>query len=158
MTIKNTKKKTKIKTKSARKRRQKVKRRMSRKSLIRKADAIFSKYIRARDSLLYDGKCVFCGKREINQVFHIITRSKYSVRWDEDNAFGSCGRCNLVNEFNPHPFIAKYIKMKGLEQYKKLVELSNVTTVFDDYTLGEIIVAYTRKLQNLRQRNIMGEI
>ncbi len=62
------------------------------KALTIKADLIFWKYIRARDSA-----CVTCGSTENAQCGHFVSRSYKAVRWDEKNAHKQCYACNVCN-------------------------------------------------------------
>ena len=97
----------------------------ARRRLIDTLDTLFSLYIRLRDKAEFKGMCVFGCGRPIECCFHIVTRGKYSVRWDERNAVGSCMIDNYKMEFNPHPFITWYIKRVGVEAYEALVRDSN---------------------------------
>lgn len=110
-------------------------RRPSRKGLVKKLDAAFSRYIRALEGKR-TGHCFFC-PRPIEDCFHIITRSKYAVRWDPRNAVGSCKRDNFINEQNPHPYILKYICSFGLDEYDLLLRDSNKIAKFENYQLQE---------------------
>jgi hypothetical protein len=101
-------------------RKQKRKRAPSRKSLVRKADTAFSLHIRALYPVsFFSGKPTEC-------CFHIITRSKHSIRWALDNAVGSTMGENYEMEFNPHKFISILIQKRGLPWYENLVRHSNV--------------------------------
>lgn len=68
-----------------------LKKRYSRKNAVKELDKAFSEYIRARDGkCMQGGNCngpLTCG--------HLITRSNYSTRWDEGNAFGQCSGHNF---------------------------------------------------------------
>jgi 5-methylcytosine-specific restriction endonuclease McrA len=111
-----------------------------RKQLVKALDTLFSLVIRLRD-----GKCVLCWKVVGLTCGHLITRSKYVVRWDEDNAFGQCMGCNLSHEYNPHPFTLWYIKKFGKDKYEQLVKKSNKSKKFSDTELRAL-------LQNLQKR------
>jgi hypothetical protein len=108
----------------------------ARQKAIKAADAAFSLYIRRRDGFI----CFTCGHtgREADGVMqcgHLITRSKYSVRWDEDNAFCQCRGCNMKHEYFPEIFTSRYIHICGIEMYESLVLKSNTPR---KYTIGEI--------------------
>lgn len=108
----------------------------ARQKAIKAADAAFSTYIRRRDNFT----CFTCGhtgseKDGVMQCGHLITRSKYSVRWDEDNAFCQCRGCNMKHEYFPEIFTARYIHVCGIEMYESLVLKSNTPR---KYTIGEI--------------------
>lgn len=69
------------------------------KSLEKKADEIFSRLVRLRDSDQFGFvRCITCGKiKPANQVDcgHFISRAKYPTRWEMKNAHGQCTSCNL---------------------------------------------------------------
>ena len=70
------------------------------KILTNKADIIFSRYIRTRDSLqttLSHDKCVCITCLEVVdniQCWHFVSRASRSTRWEEKNANGQCPACN----------------------------------------------------------------
>ena len=100
-----------------------------RKRLIAELDRLYSLAVRARDSRETGGACVLgCGR--IENVAHLITRSKHSVRWDLRNGTGQCYGANMTHEFNPHIYTAWWIKKHGLEAYENLVRDSNLVAGF----------------------------
>ena len=108
----------------------------SRKWLVREADRVFSLYIRAKYP-----RSFFSGNTT-EHCFHLISRSKYALRWSEDNAVGSTAGENFEMEFNPHKFIAQIIKIRGLAWYEDLVRRSNVIAKFSNDDLRGIIERY----------------
>lgn len=97
-----------------------------RKRLVKKLDHLFSEYIRLRDKRAYGG-CFFCG-RPIENCFHVITRAKHAVRWDERNGLGSCAGCNLRFEHDT-VFIfnvqKKYVETFGQAAFDELMRLGS---------------------------------
>ena len=75
-----------------------MRKKRSRKSLEKKLDTAFSKYVRLRDSDEDGyGNCITCGvNRHYTQADcgHFISRSCRITRWDEQNAHLQCKRCN----------------------------------------------------------------
>jgi hypothetical protein len=69
-----------------------------------KLDVLFSQFIRMRAIQLVGG-CERClsPKKDYKQLqtSHFFGRSRRSVRWDEDNAIGTCGACHIY--FGSHP-------------------------------------------------------
>lgn len=68
-----------------------------------KADAEFSRFIRLRDTILYEGatvrvgRCVTCNQTktwEHIQCGHWIRRKHFGTRWNEYNCHGQCDFCN----------------------------------------------------------------
>lgn len=58
----------------------------------KKADTLFSRYIRSRD-----GKCVRCGRIENLQCSHFWPRAISSTRYDPDNCDTLCYACHYGN-------------------------------------------------------------
>src|SRR3990167_8408797 len=112
------------------------KKRSPRKVLVAKLDALFSIFIRIRDKRIFGGMCPFCNKRPIECCFHFITRSKYIVRWYENNAVGSCHGCNFNNEFNPALYIQWYINNRGKDAFDALVLVSHQIAKFSNDELA----------------------
>jgi hypothetical protein len=99
---------------------------MTRKQAVNRADTAFSRYIRARDNWT----CFTCHKRGedkdgVMQCGHLITRAKYSTRWDERNAVCQCSGCNLRHEYQPEILTDAYISHHGVDVYHQLVYASN---------------------------------
>ena len=116
-----------------------------RKQLVKKLDDVFAEYIRLRYP-----KCVICGK-EPSQCGHVITRSAYSIRWDERNAFGQCRGCNMVHEYRPYIYYDWYINNFGAEAFAELVRDSRKVR---KYYLGELelmIEEYKEKIKKLKE-------
>lgn len=118
-----------------------------RKKLVAKLDKTFSEYIRARD-----GKCVQCGATERLTCGHLITRSKYSVRWDSTNAFGQCSKCNLLHEYQPERFTSWFIEKYGKEKYLDLVFRSNQIVRYNN----DELLFLTETYQELRDKISWG--
>ena len=115
-----------------------------RKKLIKKLDTVFSLYIRKRDK-----RCVICGTKDNLTCGHLITRAKYSVRWDEDNAFAQCTSCNMKHEYYPEIFTQWFIKTHRLSTYTKLIERSNKIRKFTNEDLIELCADYALKVELL---------
>lgn len=109
----------------------------SRKTLIKKLDAIVSQYVRMRDK-----KCICCGTTENLTCGHLFSRVSYSTRWEEMNVHAQCTGCNLKHEYNPHIMTIAFIKKYGQERYEKLLELHVKPKKFKDADLQELIQYY----------------
>lgn len=96
----------------------------SRAKQIRVLDELTSLYVRLHAKRHNGGKSFFSDK-PAECCFHVITRGKHSVRWDLRNVVASTKGENFEMEFNPHPYVAKYIAVHGLEAYETLVRDSN---------------------------------
>lgn len=129
------------------KKKRKPRKKPTRKSLTKKLDDIFAEYIRELEKKR-TGHCFFCNK-PVQCCFHIITRSKYATRWEEENAVGSCFGCNYHNEHNPHKFVVKYIEVFGLKKFNKIYRKSNEAIKFSLEDLENMIEKYKNKLEEL---------
>ena len=110
-----------------------------RKKLIKKLDTVFSIFIRKRDK-----KCVICGTKERLTNGHLITRSKYSVRWSVVNCHCQCIGCNMLHEYQPERFTLWFIKKFGESVYTKLVLDSNKIRKFSNSDLETLIEQYDK--------------
>lgn len=99
------------------------------------ADMWFSRYIRAKD---YPQGCYTCGSREYLQCGHLITRSKFSTRWEPLNAKTQCRSCNKRHEHQPEIFTTKWIKEYGEDAYHELVRMSNKPKKFTTQEIREL--------------------
>lgn len=117
-----------------------------RKKLIKELDEVFSVVVRREAKRQYK-KCPFCKKKAIVCCFHFVTRKKYSVRWDLNNAVGSCFGCNFKMEFDPHPFIVWYIDQYRLENYLGLVKRSAVKFKATDLELEAMVNEYKEDIK-----------
>ena len=71
---------------------------MTRKSLIREADRVFSIYVRKRGSTFGYNHCYTCGAYlpiDSLQAGHFISRRYAKVRWHPVNVWPQCNRCNV---------------------------------------------------------------
>lgn len=62
---------------------------------------------------LRDKKCFTCPQREGLQVGHLIRRGIESVRWDLENCWAQCDRCNSRHEERPHIYEDAFIMRFG---------------------------------------------
>ena len=100
---------------------------------------------------LRDGKCVQCWALTRLTCGHLITRSKYVVRWDLDNCHCQCSSCNLSHEYNPHPYTLWYIKKFGKDKYEALVKKSNTSVKFSDKDLRELLANLQQQYETLKK-------
>lgn len=87
---------------------------------IKKLDKAFSAKVREK------GACERCGKTETLQCAHIFPRTRYSVRWDYENALCLCYACHIHwAHKNPCEFAEWVIKKLGKKAYEGLKLRSN---------------------------------
>ena len=98
-------------------------------SLKKKADAVFSIFIRNRDG----NKCVLCNSTDRVQCGHLIKRGKMATRYDETNCHALCSSCNYKDNFEPWHYACWFIfensdiayqalinKSRGIKQMKRI--------------------------------------
>ena len=108
---------------------------VTRKSLIKRLDTIFSLYIRLRDA---DKNgfctCITCKKKYHYKELdagHFISRRHFSVRYDPFNVYSQCRYCNRYNAGQQYIYSIELEKKETglpkrlLEKSKKTVKLSN---------------------------------
>jgi len=87
----------------------------------------FSKWIRKRDPFCY------CGAPS-EVVGHFFCRWMPSVEYHEDNALGSCNRCNEIHIVNREPMRKAVIARIGPDRYADLERLAHeqIKLTFED--------------------------
>jgi hypothetical protein len=118
------------------------------KSLIKKADKVFSEYIRRKEV----GICVCCSTVKDwkqMQCCHYYPRSKYGTRWDEMNCHCGCMRCNVFLAGN-YPAYSEYMYSHYTEEeLADLKKRSQQTGLNLRELCAEVIEKYTKKLKEL---------
>lgn len=88
----------------------------------KKADSLFSKWIRDRDKT-----CFFC-TNPATQNSHFWGRRNSATRYDPENCDGICGGCHMRHESNKQGlYRTKKIKQLGENGYKNLEKRANST-------------------------------
>lgn len=128
-------------------------RKPSRKTLVNKADKVFSEYIRRRyadDNGVTE--CFTCGKQDHwkkLQCGHFQSRKHYATRWNEDNCQVQCAGCNVFRYGEQYTFgrnLDIYVR-EGLAE--ELNILSNKIVKYDNHDLMSLIEYYQNKLADL---------
>lgn len=117
--------------------------------LKKKADKVFSEYIRKRDR----GRCYTCGKRghwKEMQCGHYVRRSCMSLRYDEANAFAQCVRCNIFMSGNYETFALNLLNDFGKERLGYLDKKKKELKQWKLWELEEIIETYKQKIGELK--------
>ncbi len=125
-----------------------MKKQLSLKNLKKKADKIFSEYIRRRDN----GLCVCCGKvatwQEM-QCGHYYSRGKFGTRYNEINCNSCCCRCNVFLSGN-YPAYSEFMYNKYTKkQMTKLKEESKKVGIDIRELCNKVIKKYTKKLKEM---------
>lgn len=76
--------------------------------LKKKADEVFSKYIRKRD-----GRCFTCGNTDNLQCGHYIPRDCLELRYNERNCHAQCVGCNVFKKGNYTVYSLKLMSKYG---------------------------------------------
>lgn len=90
--------------------------------LTKKLDVIFSQYIRRRKAVKGIAECVTCGRKDEwkkLQAGHFISRTKRSVRWDEDNVQVQCYSCNIHGQGQQYLYSLYLGAERSLELYEE---------------------------------------
>lgn len=122
------------------------------KSIEKRLDTAFSKYIRARDTKDGWGKCCSSGRLisyEQGDAGHFINRKWRSTRWHEENVHFQSIADNRFNEGNSAGYALFMIEKYGKERVEYLLALSRTTARFTD-SEGELLIKeYRQKLKQL---------
>lgn len=124
-----------------------------RSTLVKKADAIFSQFIRQRNAD-ENGmtECFTCGKQDHwkkLQCGHFMSRKHYATRWNEKNCQVQCAGCNVFRYGEQYTFgrnLDVYIK-NGLAEELNL--LSHKIVKYDNNDLLDLINFYKQKVAEL---------
>jgi 5-methylcytosine-specific restriction endonuclease McrA len=122
----------------------KKKRKPSRASAVKAADDAFSPYIRKRDPF-----CVTCGEAT-RDCSHVFSRSHYATRWNEQNAFGQCGKCHFIHHNQSESYLHDHVRqVLGEKGFEDLRDLWEQETHWKTYQIEEIARFYREKLKKL---------
>ena len=110
-------------------------RNLTKTQLKKKADRVFSEYVRLRDSKDIGGSrigvCITCkgqiganGQRA-GQAGHFISRRFLATRWDEKNVHLQCAKCNMWGAGEQYLYSIEVDKMYGSGTAEQLYRLAN---------------------------------
>ena len=114
--------------------------------LTKKADQIYSLYIRLRDK---KKMCGICNIRPVQVAYHLIPRNHFIVRWDEENGIGACIGCNYGEKNNRLIYREKHIALFG-DRYNILEEKAKQPARFSRLDIIQIIANLEAKLSQCR--------
>ena len=123
-------------------------------SLKKKLDAVFSIFIRLRDSEKGIVTCPLCWKRiprKQAQNMHFISRSVLKYRYDEDNCFAGCMRCNVILNGNYQVYTLRMINRYWKEFVEKRINDKSIFKVGVD-RFKEKIEEYTQKVNAITKK------
>ena len=112
-------------------------------SLKKKADKLWSQYIRLRDSNSNGiGECITCGVQKPwkqGQCGHFISRSCNLLRYDEENTNFQCYSCNVMNHGEQYQYAINLDLKYGAGTATKLHKQRNTPHQFTVDELLEVI-------------------
>lgn len=126
-----------------------------RQKLIKELDCVFSKFIRLRDC---DKKgivtCPLCGAKipyEKAQNMHFISRWVLKYRFDENNCYAWCMRCNVILNGN---YIEYTLFMINKIWKEKVEEMKNDKRPYELKTreIEELINVYGEKVEEMKKQ------
>ena len=128
----------------------------TRSKLVQKADSVFSTYIRLRDSDKHGMvTCPLCWARiprKKAQNMHFITRACWLYRYDENNCYAGCYRCNCLLNWN-YIIYTRFMQDKfWIEKVDEMIRESKQIYKLPTYELEEIINTYTNKIQKFARK------
>ncbi len=119
---------------------------ISRTTLIKKLDAVFSIYIRNRYAVNEIAECYTCGKKEHwkkQHAGHFASRRHYSTRWNEYNVQVQCPSCNIWQQGMQFQFGKNLCLQYGDNFADNLMIESKQIRKFTDVELQDMIAHYT---------------
>lgn len=122
--------------------------------LMKKADEVFSRYIRER-AVQSDGwcYCAICGKHGLTrnmQNGHYISRSHMATRYMEENCMPSCAKCNSRHEEDIEPYKQALIFYGGISLVAYLELMGRKIVKYSSSDLQDIIDKYESLLKQLQ--------
>lgn len=125
----------------------------TRSKIIKKLDAIFSKYVRLYYSDNYGNvACYTCDSKmhwKSSQNGHFFSRVHHSTRWDIDNCRVQDYRCNVALNGNYIVYTRRMIKEVGMEKVDELERKSRSNIKISTIELREMIEYYTKEVGKL---------
>lgn len=127
--------------------------------LIKESDAVFSEFIRLRDSDASGYvKCFICGARlwwRHSQSMHFIDRDNMATRYNEFNCHSGCETCNCFDPEHKERFEAKLLEkypdpVLNVVEHLKLRAKS--LTKFMPFELEDIIEKYSLSVKELKKQ------
>jgi hypothetical protein len=123
----------------------------AKKPSLKKADTLFSRFIRDRD-----GKCVRCGKTEYLQNSHFWPRAISNVRFDPENCDALCYGCHYGDRYHGWEYAKQgeyrdfKISQLGEERYQALALRATITVKRQD--------AINQCLDQLKEIQAIGQL
>lgn len=121
--------------------------------LKKKAQEVFNKFIRLRDSENGYFTCISCQQTKDNSQLnagHYLSMGHHqSLRYNEFNTNSQCLKCNMYLSGNLINYRIGLIKKVGLEKVEELESIGSRVHKWDRYSLIFIIETYKQKIKSL---------
>jgi len=111
------------------------------------AQQVFNKFIRLRDA---GNVCISCGKNinGVKHASHFLSAGGHSnVRFNEDNVWTSCYKCNVMLSGNQLEYRKRLINKIGIERIEWLEQNGSKEKKYTVDELKEIINTYKKKIK-----------
>lgn len=119
---------------------------------MRKADEVYSKYIRQKDAKNGVAQCITCGKWDDWKNLHcghFIGRQHKSTRYYEKNTHVQCPGCNSFREGEKDVYALYLVQKYGPNILEELNIKKNTITRMGEFEFKIIIEEYKTKLKEL---------
>jgi hypothetical protein len=127
----------------------KVKRAPTVASLTKKAQVVFNRYIRERDSSNGYFVCIACGSEhpvaKMNAGHYVPVKNSSLLRFNELNVNGECVSCNLFDQFHLVGYRKRLVDKIGADAVSWLDMQARVTHKWSRHELEEIIKTYGKR-------------
>ena len=124
------------------------------KGIKKKADKVFSEYIRRLKSDKNGwGTCVSCGKKahwKELQCGHYFSRGRLATRFHDDNANLQCSGCNIFKHGNYTAYAAFMFKEYGSTFMEDLENLSRKPTKITIPEYQDMIVGWQTMMEKMK--------
>jgi len=117
---------------------------------LRDTQKVVNKYIRERDK--DELNCISCGKviNGVRHASHFMSSGGHSsVRFNTDNIWVSCYKCNVMLSGNQLPYRIRLIEKIGIDRVEYIERIANETRRYSIEELKEIIKEFKQKLKEL---------
>ena len=125
----------------------KMAKKLTRSKIVKKLDAVFSQYIRLKDSVDGMATCFTCGKQDHwkkLQNGHFQSRKHYTTRWDKMNCQVQCAGCNVFKYGEQYIFGVNLDQKYGPGTSNELFIKSRQSIKFADFELEDMIIKYKK--------------
>lgn len=132
----------------------KVKKSSQRKLLINNLDKIVREIVLDRDVRCVVFPAPAKGHSDVRQAGHIISRTKWSVRWSLFNVHSQCSSCNMLHEHFSFRYINWFLGEFGVDKYRAMCQEAETVSKLQLYELQELL----DQLKKIRQKQLVENL